>query len=119
MKVNYMAKKITQRESKTARTTPPAKTPEAREKQLIALAYDLAEERLRNGTATSQEVTTLLKLGTQHSKYELEKLQRENELLEAKKKSLATAETIKELYSEAIKAFASYTGDEQYEDEEL
>ena len=33
----------------------PATTPEARENQLIALAYDLVEQRLLDGTATSQD----------------------------------------------------------------
>lgn len=32
------------------------RTPEGRENRLISMALDLAEERLRNGTATAQEV---------------------------------------------------------------
>ena len=40
----------------------PALSPETRENQLISLAYDLVEERLLNGTATSQETTYFLKL---------------------------------------------------------
>ena len=47
-----------------------ALTPEAREKQLIALAMDVAEERLRNGTASSQEVTHFLKLGSMREQKE-------------------------------------------------
>ena len=35
----------------------PALTPEARENQLIALAVDLVEKRLIEGTASSQETT--------------------------------------------------------------
>ena len=41
----------------------PALTPEARENQLIALAVDLVEKRLIEGTASSKETTHLLKLG--------------------------------------------------------
>ena len=47
----------------TERKTRPALTPEAREKQLVALAVDLVEKRLREGTASSQEVTHILKPG--------------------------------------------------------
>ena len=37
----------------------PARSPETRENQLISLAYDLVEERLRNGTATSAETVAI------------------------------------------------------------
>ena len=39
----------------------PALTPEARENQLISLAIDLAEQQLRDGTASSQVITHYLK----------------------------------------------------------
>lgn len=51
----------------------PALTPEARENQLISLAVDLVEQRLLDGTASAQEVTHFLKLGSMR-----EKLEREN-----------------------------------------
>ena len=38
-----------------------ALTPEGRENQLIDLAVSLVEKRLLEGTASSQEVTTILK----------------------------------------------------------
>ena len=41
--------------SGSTRRMRPALTPEARENQMISLAMDVAEERLRNGTASSQE----------------------------------------------------------------
>ena len=43
-------------------------TPEARESQLVSMAYDLVEQRLLNGTATSQETTYFLKLGSSNAK---------------------------------------------------
>ena len=49
----------------TKRRSKPASTPEAREQQLISAAYDLVEERILNGTATSQELVHFLKLGSQ------------------------------------------------------
>lgn len=95
----------------------PASTPEARENQLIALATDLAEEQLRAGTASSQVVTHFLKLGTMKESLEREKLERENELLKAKAKSLESAATSEKLFQEAIAAFGRYRGDEPSEDE--
>ena len=42
---------------KSVKKIRPALTPEARENQLIALATDLVEQRLLDGTASSQETT--------------------------------------------------------------
>ena len=55
----------------------PALTPEARENQLISLAIDLAEQQLRDGTASSQVITHYLKLGSTKEKLEREKLKNE------------------------------------------
>lgn len=92
------------------RKSRPALTPEARENQLIALAVDVAEEQLRNGTASSQVITHFLKLGTTRAELEKEKLVRENELLRAKAKALDSAEEIKVLYADALKAMRNYAG---------
>ena len=66
----------------------PALTPEARENQMIALAMDLVEQRLRNGTASSQETTHFLKLATVKEQREREKLEAEIKLANAKIASL-------------------------------
>ena len=50
--------------SNTNRKRPPARTPEARENQMIMYAIDLAEQQLRDGTASSQVITHYLKLGS-------------------------------------------------------
>ena len=89
----------------------PADTPEARENQMISLATNLAEKQLRNGTASSQVICHYLKLGSTHAQLELEKMKRENRLLEAKSEALESAARVEELYSEAIKAFGIYHGD--------
>lgn len=88
----------------------PALTPEARENQLISLAVDLAEQQLREGTASSQVITHYLKLGSMREKLEREKLQKENALLEAKKKSVESNEEIKVLYKDALDAMRLYSG---------
>ncbi len=95
---------------------PPATTPEAREKQLIAAAVDLAEQQILSGKASSQVITHYLKLGTTREKLEQEKLAAENQLTIAKVNNLASSETIEKLYSEALTAMRSYQGrDEEVE----
>ena len=88
----------------------PAFTPEGREGQLIALAVDLAEKQLQEGTASSQVITHYLKLGSMRERLEREKLAEENKLLRAKTKSIEEAADMKDLYVNAIKAMARYSG---------
>jgi len=98
---------------------PPAMTLEGRDDQLAALAYNLAEERLRDGTASNTLIEKVMQNGSRKYRLELEKLQRENELLVAKVKAIESAAKIEELYSEAIKAMRLYSGeidDESSED---
>lgn len=89
----------------------PALTPEARENQMAALAMDLVEQRLRDGTASSQETTHFLKLVSSKAKLEQEKLRLDNELTAAKTKAIADAAEIKILYEDALKAMRRYQGD--------
>lgn len=88
----------------------PALTPEARENQMISLAVDLAEQQLRDGTASSQVITHFLKLATAKERLEREKLEQENKLLIAKTEALQSAKRIEELYDNAISAMRSYNG---------
>jgi hypothetical protein len=77
----------------------------------MALAYDVAEEQLRNKTASSQVITHFLKLATAREKLEQERLKKENQLLEAKTKAIESGEHMEELYSNAIQAFKGYEWD--------
>lgn len=88
----------------------PALTPEARENQLIALAYDLAEKRLREGTASSQEVTHFLKMGSARERLEQERIRAENNLAVAKIENMQSQERSEELYKNAMEAFKTYAG---------
>lgn len=88
----------------------PALTPEARENQLINLAYDLAEKRLREGTASSQEVTHFLKMGSARERLEQERIRSENSLAQAKIENMQSQERSEELYKDAMEAFKSYVG---------
>lgn len=102
----------------TSRRSRKALTPEDREQQLIAAAYDLAEERILNGTATSQEIVHFLKLGTQKSRTELEILERQKELITAKTEALQSAKRIEELYTNAMNAMRLYSGESSNEETE-
>lgn len=92
------------------RSIRPALTPEARENQMIALAVDLAEKQLLEGTASAQVITHYLKLGTTRERLEKEKLEKENELLRAKTEAIESAKRVEELYAEAIEAMKAYGG---------
>lgn len=96
---------------------PPALTPEARENQLISAAYDLVEQRLRDGSASSQETTHFLKAGSQRARMEIEKLRHENEMLRAKTEAIQSSKRDEELYSEVLSALKRYSGedDEDYD----
>ena len=88
----------------------PALTPEARERQMISLAMDIVEGRLRNGTATSQETTHFLKLATEKYKYETKVLEKQAELVTAKTEQVRSSAKSEELYKEAIQALRRYGG---------
>ena len=88
----------------------PALTPEAREKQLIALANEAAEKQLREGTASSQIITYFLKAGSTKDQLELEKLREENRLLKAKTEALQSQKRMEETYAEALAAMRKYSG---------
>lgn len=88
----------------------PALSPENKEAEMIALAMGLAEQQLRDGTASSQVITHYLKLGTTRAELEKEKIRNENEVLKAKVKAYESAEEIKVLYENALNAMRNYQG---------
>lgn len=99
----------------------PATTPEAREKQMIAMAIDVAEEQMRDRTVSSQVLTHYLKLGTRQHELELEKLRYDTQFMQAKIESLESAKRVEAIYEEALAAMKSYTGqiDDGFEPEEF
>lgn len=88
----------------------PATTPEGRENHLVSLAYDLVEKRLREGSATSQETTHFLKLGSSREVLEQERLRHENELARVKVEALESQKKTEELYKQALNAMRTYSG---------
>ena len=105
-----MAKAKTTSSKEPKRRIRPALTPEARENQMIALAVDLAEKQLMEGTASSQVITHYLKLGSTKERIEKEILEKQKELIAAKTENLKSAKRIEELYAEAISAMRRYSG---------
>lgn len=89
-----------------------AKTEAAREKQMVALAVDLAEKQLREGTASAQVITHYLKLGTEREKLERAILKEQRDLITEKTKALKSAAHMEELYAQAIAAMKTYGGSE-------
>lgn len=112
-----MAKVKTTNTSNTSKSIRPALTPEARENQLIYLATNLAEQQLRDGTASSQVITHYLKLGSSKEKLEQEILRENKKLLTAKTEAIQSAKRVEELYTEAIAAMRQYSGNGVIEDE--
>lgn len=113
-----MRKAQTKTEVSEKKSIRPALTPEAREEQLIGLAISQAEKMLLEGTAPTQVVIHYLKLGTRQYRKEIEALEKEIELKDAKIKNLEGAESTRELYEEALKSFKLYSG-QGSSDEEL
>lgn len=91
-----------------ARARPPALTPEQKENELIGLAVDLAERKLREGTASSQLISFYLKLGSTREQLEKDRLISENAMLRAKTEALESQRRTEELYAEAIRAMRNY-----------
>ena len=100
------------------RKSRPALSPEARENQLISLAVDLVEQRLVDGSASSQETTHFLRLATTKARIEKEILEKQRDLIVAKTESIKAEKRKDELYSEAIKAMRRYNGYGDDENEE-
>ena len=100
------------------RKMPPARTPEARENQMISLAIELAEKQLMEGTASSQVITHFLKLGSTKEKIEKEILIKQKDLITAKTEQIQSQKRIEELYGDALNAMRRYSGSKPVETDE-
>lgn len=89
-----------------------ASTPEGRENELTMLAYLEVERRIRNHTATSQELCHFLKVGSVKEQLEREKLEVEMELQRVKAEAIESGKHMEELYNNAIAAMKMYSGTE-------
>lgn len=85
-----------------------ATTPEQRAQQLAALAVDLSEKRLREGTASSAEIVYWLKQASPQAQLERENLELQNKLLQAKRDAIIKEDEDDRIYREAMAAFSGY-----------
>lgn len=106
------------RTSNKEKQSVPAKTLGGRESQLVNLAVNLAEQKLRDGTASSQIITTLLNMATTKYQLENEKLRSDLDVAEAKIRSMESQESSLDMYAKAIEAFKTYSGFSGDEDQE-
>ena len=97
-------------DTKPQRRDRPATTLDGREQQLVALAVDLAEKQILEGTASAQVITHFLRLGTTRERLEQEKLKRENLLLEGRTDQIASQGRIEALYARALNSMREYGG---------
>lgn len=84
---------------------------------MIALANDLAEKQLMDGTASPSVISYYLKLGSPTAQLEREKLELENQLTRAKTENIQSAQRQEELVARALDAIRSYrSSDSDYDD---
>lgn len=79
---------------------------------MIALAVDLAEKQLMEGTASSQVITHFLKLGSTKEQLEKQLMEKQKDLIDAKTQSLQSAKRFEELCENALRAMRKYSGQE-------
>lgn len=93
------------------------RTLEAREREMVSLAVDLAEKQLREGTASAAVIQHYLKLGASDYPLRMERLQRQNELYAAKKDAIERDAQNEEIARNAIAAMTRYQGNYDQEEE--
>ena len=89
---------------------PKPRDPRARDEYMQALAMQLSEQRLREGTASSAEIVFWLKRSSPKERMEMENLELQNKLLSAKTEAINSERLGNEKYEEAMRMFAGYTG---------
>lgn len=102
--------KVTKKPSRpvTERKSKPASDPEARERQLINLAVDLAEKQLLEGTASPSVINHYLKASSSRETIERDILEKQAKLIEAKSQSIHKGREAEELAKAAIEAMKNY-----------
>lgn len=110
-----VAKRVNADSNKPRR--PPAATPEVRELELQSLAYDLAEQRLRDGSASAQEITYWLKTSSRKEQLELKQLEQDTLLKAARVEQIAATAGQAELLKAAMAAFTEYRGQDVFDED--
>lgn len=90
----------------------PSMTREGRENELINAAYNLAEQRIREGTASDTMITHFLKMGSRQSALDFQIKELEMELVAAKTEALRSQKRAEDRFTAAIEAMKKYGGDD-------
>ena len=101
-------KKVKEKETSIPRPEKPSQDPDGREKQLMSLAYDLAEKQLRDGTASAAVISHFLKRSTKRESLEQEILAEQKTLIVAKAESLNKDRASEVLMKDAMEAMTKY-----------
>lgn len=93
--------------------------PDDRESEMIALAVNLAEKQLRDGTASPNVICHYLRLGSTRESEERKLLQEKTKLMAAKSEQIEQSKRMEDLYKDALNALSTYrgestVGEEQY-----
>lgn len=94
----------------TVKAKRPAISEDVDKRRMRSLAYDNLMTRLEDGTATSQMIALAVSISSEKEQLELEKLKKENALLEAKVDAIETQKRTADLVDKAIEAFKTYSG---------
>lgn len=103
-------RKVTSLNRTETSTKPAMLSDDARKSYLTNLAMDLIEQRLLDGTATSQETTYFLRYGSKEAELKEKILESQQELYKAKAEALRSQQRSEELYEKAIAAMRRYSG---------
>lgn len=107
---NKPSRPVTEKKPAKEKKAPkPASSPEAEEKQLTALAVNLAKKQLIDGTASPSIIAHFLKIASSREVIEREILARQSKLMEAKTSSIAKDKESESIAKEAIEAMKSYS----------
>ena len=93
------------------RKRPPARTPEDREKQIIASAIDLVEKQIAEGTVSSQVLTHYIRMSRSRNRLEEQNLRLETERIRVQNDDILRAREREEDYDKVLIALRRYQGD--------
>lgn len=95
-----------------------ARTKEGRERQLISLAIDRAEQQIRDGTVSPGVLTHYLRLATAREQAEVERTRRQADVLRSKEEAYESMKRADERYDELLRVMRGYSGVASYEEYE-
>ena len=93
---------------KKVRAQKPAIEPEAREKQLARLAYDLAEKQLIAGTASPSVIAHFLRVASKREELEQDTMRANKVLIDSKAESIVREKEVERIVKDAMESMTKY-----------